>query len=58
MTENTTLIYAQFEQEEQGIEDVQREPSGQYKSTKVIKGGLLLINRNGKTYNAQGKLTD
>ena len=58
MTENTTLIYAQFEQEEQGIEDVQREPSGQYKSTKVIKGGQLLINRNGKTYNAQGKLTD
>ena len=38
----------------EGIEEVQREPSGQYKSTKVIKDGQLLIERSGKTYNALG----
>ena len=38
----------------EGIEEVQREPSGQYKSTKVIKDGQLLIERNGRTYNALG----
>ena len=36
------------------VEKVQREPSGQYKSTKVIKDGQLYIERNGKTYNAFG----
>ncbi|MBR7154301.1 MAG: leucine-rich repeat domain-containing protein, partial [Paludibacteraceae bacterium] len=38
----------------EGIEEVQREPSGQYKGTKVIKDGQLFIERNGKTYNALG----
>ncbi len=40
--------------QDEAIEEVQREPSGQYKGTKVIKGGQLLIERNGKTYNALG----
>lgn len=38
----------------EGIDEVQREPSGQYKGTKVIKGGQLYIECNGKTYNALG----
>ena len=40
--------------QDEAIEEVQREPSGQYKGTKVIKDGVLFIERNGKTYNAQG----
>ena len=43
----------QFDPHE-GIDEVQREPSGQYKSTKVIKDGQLYIERNGKIYNALG----
>ena len=35
----------------QAIDNVQ---SGKVQSTKVIKDGVLLIERNGKTYNAQG----
>ena len=35
----------------QAIDNVQ---SGKVQSTKVIKEGILLIERNGKTYNAQG----
>ena len=43
----------QFDPHE-GIDEVQREPSGQYKSTKVIKDGQVLIERNGKIYNTLG----
>ena len=35
----------------QAIDNVQ---SGKVQSTKVIKDGILYIERNGKTYNAQG----
>ena len=38
----------------EGIDEVQREPSGQYKGTKVLRNGVLLIERNGKTYNSLG----
>jgi len=37
--------------EYQGVEEV---PSDQVPSTKVLRNGVLLIERNGKSYNAQG----
>ena len=58
MTENTTLIYGQFEQEEQGIDQPTSDSSLKGRGKKLIKDGQLLIERNGKTYNAQGALMD
>ena len=52
MTENTTLIYGQFEQEEQGIDEINHK--SEIINPKFIKDGQLLIERNGKIYNAQG----
>ena len=55
MDDNTAGIYANFvKKTHEGIDEVQREPSGQYKGTKVLRNGVLYIERNGKTYNAQG----
>ena len=51
---NISITAVFREGSKEGIDEVQREPSGQYKGTKVIKDGQLLIERNGKTYNAQG----
>ena len=45
-----------FDPSEEGIEEVQREPSGQYKSTKVLRNGLLLIERNGVLYTPSGQI--
>lgn len=45
-----------FDPSEEGIEEVQREPSGQYKSTKVLRNGLLLIERNGVEYTLSGQI--
>ena len=53
MTESTTLIYAQFEQE-QGIEQPTSDSSLKGRGKKLIKDGQLIIERNGKTYNALG----
>ena len=58
MTENTTLIYGQFEQEEQGIDQPTSDSSLKGRGKKLIKDGQLLIERNGKTYNALGALMD
>ena len=54
MTENTELVYGQFEQEEQGIEQPTSDSSLKGRGKKLIKDGQLLIERNGKTYNALG----
>ena len=45
-----------FDPSEEGIEEVQREPSGQYKSTKILRNGLLLIERNGVLYTPAGQI--
>jgi hypothetical protein len=39
----------------QGIEDVQRDD---VPCTKVLRNGLLFIERNGRIYDAQGKLLE
>lgn len=56
MTENTELIYGKFEEDKtdpnEGIDEVSQESKA--KSQKLIKDGQLLIERNGKTYNALG----
>ena len=45
-----------FDPSEEGIEEVQREPSGQYKSTKVLRNGMLFIERNGVLYTPSGQI--
>ena len=52
MTDNTTLIYGKFE-EEQGIEQP-TSGSSLKGGEKFLRDGQLLIERNGKTYNALG----
>lgn len=52
MTESTDLVYGKFEQE-QGIEEVTGDGL-QVTDKKVIREGQLLIEKNGKTYNAVG----
>lgn len=56
MTENTTLIYGQFEQLDphEGINQPTSDSSLKGRGKKLIKDGQLLIERNGKTYNALG----
>jgi hypothetical protein len=39
----------------QGLEEV---PSNQVQSTKVIRNGILFIERNGRIYDAQGQLVE
>ena len=39
-----------------GVENVQGAPSGQYKGTKVLRDGQLIIIRNGVEYNANGMM--
>ena len=39
----------------QGIEEV---PSNQVQSIKVIRNGILFIERNGRIYDAQGQLVE
>ena len=39
-------------------QDIDNVQSDKVQSTKVIRDGQLLIERNGKTYNAQGALID
>lgn len=52
MDDSTSGIYANFvEKTHAGIDEVQR---NKVQGTKVIKDGQLLIDRNGKTYNALG----
>lgn len=45
-----------FDPSEEGIEEVQREPSGQYKSTKVLRNGQIIILRNGVEYTPAGQI--
>ena len=40
--------------EQEGVEQVQRGPSGQYKGTKELRNGVLVIRVGDKEYNAQG----
>jgi len=55
VTENRILI-AQYEEIPQGIEEVKPTSDSSLKSraNKVVRDGVLYIERNGKTYNAQG----
>lgn len=55
MTENTTLIYGQFEQLDPH-EGIDTPDASDKSSRKHLRDGQLLIDRNGKTYNAQGAL--
>ena len=54
--EEAGMKYVEYKpQSSQGIEEVQREPSGQYKCTKVIENGVLYLMYEGTKYDVQGR---
>ena len=56
--EGNIVIYAIFEEDSQTGVESQVRPASAISIQKMLRNGMLFIERNGRIYDAQGKLVD